>query len=268
MSTSDVDIESLHLTPELGKMVEGFANTANEKIRYKNLMYLANQLAPVEDDIRIDANKVPGCLSTVHVTCQLNDDLSTVSFRGDSDGILTKGLLALLVRGLDGCTPEEIEKVDPKFIHVAGIAQTLTPGRNNGFLNMIAVMKRKAREVVCSDDDDISTNDDITTDTAAPSSSIITTFEERPNAPMYNAILSTLISTLKPTSIELIDNSDQHAESKGFDGESHFALSITAEAFESMSLPQRNQMIYLLLGDVMSKIHALEISSAKSVGEE
>jgi hypothetical protein len=50
------------------------------------------------------------------------------------------------VRGLSGCTPAQIEAVDPQFIRAAKISQTLTPGRNNGFLNMLAVMKRKAAE--------------------------------------------------------------------------------------------------------------------------
>lgn len=99
MST-DVE-EDLYLTPELVTMVEGFKRIPDEKIRYKNLMYLANNLAPVGDEVRVRENKVPGCLSTVHVTCDIAEDdngRTVVNYRGDSDGVLTKGLLALLVR--------------------------------------------------------------------------------------------------------------------------------------------------------------------------
>ena len=70
----------------------------------------------------------------------------------------------------------------------------------------------------------------------------------------------------KPTSISLIDNSSQHAGhagSKGWaeSGESHFALRIVAEAFDGLSLVKRHQLIYMLLGDTMEKIHALEIKA-------
>mmetsp|Transcript_3903 Transcript_3903/g.7668 ORF Transcript_3903/g.7668 Transcript_3903/m.7668 type:complete len:216 (+) Transcript_3903:714-1361(+) len=176
--------------------------------------------------------------------------------------------------GLSGCTPEEISRVDPEFIHAAKISQSLTPGRNNGFLNMIAVMKRKAQEVAGDDDDDAGTaaatttaaTDDEAKDENAGNGEIITTFEERDGKPMYNAILSTLIPVLKPTSITLVDNSDQHAGhagSKGWEesGESHFALEIVSEAFGGLASVKRHQLIYMLLGDTMQKIHALQISA-------
>lgn len=274
MST-DVE-EDLYLTPELVTMVEGFKRIPDEKIRYKNLMYLANNLAPVGDEVRVPENKVPGCLSTVHVTCDIAEDdngRTVVNYRGDSDGVLTKGLLALLVRGFSGCTPEEIEAVNPRFVHVAGIAQTLTPGRNNGFLNMIDVMKRKAREAVYGASSE-ETNGDTESATEAETepesenteNGIITSFTEREGKPMYNEIMSKLITTLKPTHIELVDNSDQHAGhagSKGWEesGESHFALTIVAEAFDGVALVKRHQLVYLLLGETMQKIHALQISA-------
>ena len=104
-----------------------------------------------------------------------------------------------------------------------------------------------------------------------PAAAIITSFEEIDGKPMYNTIMSTLITILKPTSITLTDNSDQHAGhagSKGWaeSGESHFALNIVAEAFDGLSLVKRHQLIYMLLGETMEKIHALEIK-AKSPEE-
>lgn len=235
--------------------------------------------------MRIPENKVPGCLSTVHVDCTLEkknegggeEEGLVVNYFGDSDGLLTKGLLALLIRGLSGCTPEQINAVDPQFVQAAKISQTLTPGRNNGFLNMLAVMKKKASEAVekkreaevanNNGDEDVVEGKDNAAAAESTSEDIIIGDESM--GPMYNAILTTLTTVLKPTSITLTDNSSKHAGhagSKGFDGESHFALEIVAEAFDGLNLVKRHQLIYMLLGEVMPKIHALEIS-ARSTSE-
>eukprot|EP00577_Skeletonema_sp_RCC1716_P019065 CAMPEP_0113388364 /NCGR_PEP_ID=MMETSP0013_2-20120614/9044_1 /TAXON_ID=2843 ORGANISM="Skeletonema costatum, Strain 1716" /NCGR_SAMPLE_ID=MMETSP0013_2 /ASSEMBLY_ACC=CAM_ASM_000158 /LENGTH=334 /DNA_ID=CAMNT_0000271349 /DNA_START=18 /DNA_END=1022 /DNA_ORIENTATION=+ /assembly_acc=CAM_ASM_000158 len=274
----ELDLSSLHLTPQLEMMVTAFSSIPDEKTRHKQLLYMASKLPAVTDDVRISENKVPGCLSTVHVDCTLepkegDDDQETmvVNYFGDSDGLLTKGLLALLIRGLNGATPEEIQQVDPQFIQAAKISQTLTPGRNNGFLNMLAVMKKKALDAAEGGAADDVDDADEEAKNEGEQSAIVTSFEEIDGKPMYNTIMTTLITILKPTSITLTDNSSQHAGhagSKGWEesGESHFALEIVAEAFEGLSLVKRHQLIYMLLGETMQKIHALEIK-AKSPAE-
>jgi sulfur transfer protein SufE/stress-induced morphogen len=282
MSSTEIDIDTLGLTPELRMMTEAFSSIPDEKTRHKQLLYMASKLADVGDDVRVPENKVPGCLSTVHVDCTAEEKEGevVVNYVGDSDGLLTKGLLAMLIRGLSGCTPEQIAAVDPQFVKVAKISQTLTPGRNNGLLNMIAVMKKKASEATVAEANGGSgnaTEDEAANGYVAPeeesedAGDIVTSFEEIEGKPMYNAILSTLIPLLKPTSITLVDNSDQHAGhggAKGWEesGESHFALDIVCEAFEGLNLVKRHQLIYMLLGEVMPKIHALEIR-AKSTSE-
>lgn len=237
-SETTTALDDLNLTPELTKMVEGFARLTDEKVRYKNLVYLANNLAAVNDDVRVPGNKVPGCLSTVHITCELvssdeDDDRPSIQFRGDSDGILTKGLLAMLVRGLSGCTVQEIEAVNPEFIEVAGIAQTLTPGRNNGFLNMMDTMKRKARESV----ERGSLPDDGTGGERATTSVTTTTTADDDASPLYKRIMAALTSTLKPTEIELDER-----------GLGDFRLRVVADAFDGMAVDNREQLICLLLG--------------------
>lgn len=272
MVASENDIDNLNLTPQLETMTRAFGSIPDEKLRYKQLLYMANQLAPMDPDLMVPENKVPGCLSTVYVDCVAEKKMNeadgseevVLNYVGDSDGLLTKGLVALLVRGLSGCTPEQIQKVDPEFISAAKITQSLTPGRNNGFLNMLAVMKKKAFEM----SEKLKEGDD--TQQASNSSGVITSFDEVDGKPMYNDMMASLLK-LQPIKLDLIDDSDQHAGhagSKGWaeSGESHFNLEIVAEAFSGMSLVKRHQLIYLLLGDTMQKIHALQIS-AKSPEE-
>ncbi len=267
MVSSDREIESLNLTPQLETMTKAFGSIPDEKTRYKQLLYMANQLKPMDPNLMTPENKVPGCLSTVYVDCEASKNENNevvLNYVGSSDGLLTKGLVALLVRGLSGCTPEQIQKVDPEFISAAKITQSLTPGRNNGFLNMLAVMKRKAAQALDGDGD---ADADAATERGDTNSDggVITTFEEIQGKPMYNEMMESLLK-LQPVKLELIDDSDQHAGhagSKGWEesGESHFSLTIVSEAFSGMALVKRHQLIYLVLGETMSKIHALQINA-------
>jgi len=261
--------DPLGLTPELRRMTDAFSSIPDEKMRYKQLLYMANQLPPISKSAMIPENKVPGCLSTVYIEAiaerDEERDVDVVKFSGESDGLLTKGLVALLVRGLSGCTPEEVSAVDPEFINEAKITQSLTPGRNNGFLNMLAVMKQKSADVA-GGIRTMAEGEEEQEGSDSASEKVVTSFEEQEGKPMYNAVMSTLIGVLKPTAINLVDNSGQHAGhagSKGWEesGESHFALNVVAEAFSGLSLVKRHQLIYMLLGDTMQKIHALEINA-------
>lgn len=249
--STTLDVDELGLTPELRKITNAFESIGDDKLRYKQLLFMANQLKPMSPSSMIEENKVPGCLSTVYVDGKAikEGDKTIIQFEGDSDGVLTKGLVALLVRGLSGNTAEDIQKVDPLFIQKAKINASLTPGRNNGFLNMLASMKKKALE--------------LSTSHAAENDSSVSSGETS-DRPMYDAIITTL-QQLKPVELKLVDNSYQHAGhagAKGLDGsETHFDLYIVADAFDGLNLVKRHQLIYMLLGEVMPKIHALQIKA-------
>lgn len=149
--------------------------------------------------------------------------------------------------------------MDPEFITAAKISQSLTPGRNNGFLNMLAVMKKKAADANAVDSFLESENNPSSTE------EVIVSFDEIDDKPMYNAMMSSLLK-LKPTKLVLKDDSDQHAGhagSKGWEdsGESHFSLEIVASVFFNLPLVKRHQLIYIILGDIMDKIHALQITA-------
>lgn len=259
------DVTSLSLTPVLEKYAIGLRGVTDDKLRYQQLLFLASKCSPMDDDLKTEENKVPGCLSTVYVHASVKED-QKVYFLGDSDAQLTKGLVAMLVTGLSGCTPEEIEKVDPAFIQYAGIANSLTPGRNNGFLNMINLMKIKARAA----------SGDGTT--AVPLSAAPAEEEKREepvvavqvpagSGPIYTSMIEKL-SKLQPVLLEVENESHKHAGHAGMAGagntvESHFNVKVVAESFDGLSLVQRHRMIYALLAEEMAPggIHALSINA-------
>lgn len=133
------------LPPNLAKIVTGFSMVPDQKLRYQQLLFLAKKLEDMDEELQVDSNRVRGCLSTVFVHARREGDL--IYYQGNSDAQLTKGLVALLVNGLSGSTNDQIQSVEPSFIRSAGLAQSLTPGRNNGFMNMLAMMKRQAAEL-------------------------------------------------------------------------------------------------------------------------
>jgi BolA-like protein 1 len=261
------DNNPLGLTPELLRMTTAFEAIGDDKLRYKQLLFLANQLPPMDSTLQIPSNKVPGCLSTVfvHAMCDANHKIHYV---GDSDGLLTKGLVALLVRGLSNNTAHAIQQVDPAFISAAGLSTSLTPGRNNGFLNMLAVMKQQALQLeqATRDTEADSTHNSIDRDATVSStgSSSIDSDATAVTAPKYAAIV-TALQALKPTVLELKDVSYQHAGHAGMKGvkdeETHFELYIVADAFDGLNLVKRHKLVYMMLGSVMPQIHALQIQA-------
>jgi len=130
------------LPPELHKMVQRFQRASEPKRRYEQLLWLAQQLDPMPEVDKVPANKVEGCVSQVYVTASL--DNGGVIYQGDSDAQLTKGLLAFLIRGLNGTPPDQIAQLTPDFIQDTGLAVSLTPSRANGFYNIFKLMQHKA----------------------------------------------------------------------------------------------------------------------------
>lgn len=194
----------------------------------------------MDPSLKTDQNRVTGCTSVVHVNVSL-DDNNLVKIEGDSDAQLTKGLLAMLVNGLNGTDPHNIADVNPDFISASGLAVSLTPSRNNGFVNMLAKIKLKVAQLIEQQ----------------------STQPQNPDRPMYSAIQSKL-SALKPIRLHIEDLSKQHAGHAANDGkrtESHFLVSIVAEAFDSLTLVQRHRLVYTILAEEMEIIHALQIDA-------
>ena len=130
-------------SPALDRIVERLKASSDPKRRYEYVLWLAKKLEPLADEFRQDAFKVKGCVSQVYVVAELQG--GRLHWQGDSDAAITKGLLALLIEGLEGLEPAQVASLDPAFLAETGLQASLTPSRANGFLNILAMMKAQAR---------------------------------------------------------------------------------------------------------------------------
>lgn len=130
------------LPPNLSRIVERFKRRPDPKQRYQQLLWYAKKLEAMPEEDKVAENKVSGCVSQVYITASLDD--GKIYYQGDSDAQLVKGLVALLITGLNGLSPEEVLQVTPDFIEETGLKMSLTPSRANGFYNIFQMMKKKA----------------------------------------------------------------------------------------------------------------------------
>eukprot|EP00262_Sarcandra_glabra_P013515 TRINITY_DN3762_c0_g1_i1.p1 TRINITY_DN3762_c0_g1~~TRINITY_DN3762_c0_g1_i1.p1 ORF type:complete len:457 (+),score=89.10 TRINITY_DN3762_c0_g1_i1:313-1683(+) len=135
------------LPPKLQEIIKLFQTVQDPRAKYEQLLYYGRTLSPLPSHFKTKENKVEGCVSQVWVRAFLDPDEKKVFFEADSDSMLTKGLAALLVEGLSGCSVSDIVKVSPDFVGLLGLRQSLTPSRNNGFLNMLRLMQKKALQL-------------------------------------------------------------------------------------------------------------------------
>jgi cysteine desulfuration protein SufE len=110
--------------------------------KYNYLIELSKDLAPIDVKQKSPENVIHGCQSRVWLAADLVGD--KLVFTADSDAIITKGIIALLVRVLSNRTPQEIMTADLYFIDQIGLRQNLSPTRSNGLLAMVKQMKMYA----------------------------------------------------------------------------------------------------------------------------
>ena len=129
-------------SPALDRIVEKLAGTTDPRRRYEYVLWLARKLQPLPQELHQEPFKVKGCVSQVYVIGTLVD--GRLHWQGDSDAAITKGLLALLIEGLEGLTPAEALAIDPSVLTRTGLQASLTPSRANGFLNIFRLMQAQA----------------------------------------------------------------------------------------------------------------------------
>ena len=127
----------------LDNLIERLQSTSDPKRRYEYILWLAKSLPTLTEDLHLESTKVKGCISEVHVLGILLN--GKIQWKGYSDALITKGLLAFLIKGLNDLTPFEVLSINEKFIEMTGLSKSLTPSRSNGFLNIFLKMKAQAK---------------------------------------------------------------------------------------------------------------------------
>ena len=122
------------------EIIAEFADFEDWMDRYSLLIDLGNDLEPLPEACKTDQNLIDGCQSKVWIDAQLNEQ-GLVCLRGDSDAILVKGIVALLIKVLSEHTPEEISKAELYFIDAIGLQEHLSPTRSNGLVAMLKQMR-------------------------------------------------------------------------------------------------------------------------------
>lgn len=117
------------------EVIEEFADFTDWMNKYQMLIDLGNELKPLDDKYKTEDNLIDGCQSRVWLQADMKDGL--LYFTAESDALIVKGIIALLIRVLSGHTPQEILDADLYFIDRIGLKDHLSPTRSNGLLAMI-----------------------------------------------------------------------------------------------------------------------------------
>ena len=128
----------------LYNLVDKLRNSNDAKRKYEYILWLGKKLKAPDKSILIPENKVQGCVSEVFVKASLKE--GKLLWEGYSDALITKGLLAFLISGLNDLTPKEVVDVNKEFIEDTGLRASLTPSRSNGFLNILLKMQSQAND--------------------------------------------------------------------------------------------------------------------------
>jgi cysteine desulfuration protein SufE len=123
-------------------IVEEFALFDTWDDKYEYIIDMGKKLKPLDDIHKKEENKIKGCQSTVWMVSEFKD--GKVFFKAESDAVIVKGLVSMLIRVLSGHTPEEIINAKLEFIDHIGMKQHLAQTRSNGLLSMVKQMKLDA----------------------------------------------------------------------------------------------------------------------------
>ena len=121
------------------EIIEEFAGFDDWMDKYQMLIDLGNEQQPLDNKYKTEQNLIDGCQSRVWLQADYEDGV--INFTAESDALIVKGIIALLIRALSGHTPKEILDAELYFINEIGLKEHLSPTRSNGLLAMIKQMR-------------------------------------------------------------------------------------------------------------------------------
>ena len=124
------------------EIIEEFQDLDDWMDRYQLLIDMGNSLSPLDEKYKTESNIIEGCQSRVWL--QADYDGEHIHFHAESDALIVKGIVSLLVRVLDNQTPQDILNADLYFIDQIGLREHLSPTRSNGLLAMVKQMRMYA----------------------------------------------------------------------------------------------------------------------------
>ncbi len=124
------------------EIIEDFSQVEDWMDRYQMIIDLGEELEPIDESERTATNLIEGCQSSVWLVCEEHD--GRLLFRGDSNALIVKGLVSLLLSVVSDHTPQEILDADLYFIQRIGLSEHLSPTRSNGLLAMVKQIRMYA----------------------------------------------------------------------------------------------------------------------------
>ena len=124
------------------EIIDEFSGFDDWMDKYQLLIDLGNEQAPLDERYKVESNLIDGCQSRVWLQADFADGI--ITFTAESDALIVKGIVALLIRVLSGHTPQEILDADLYFIEQIGLKEHLSPTRSNGLLAMVKQMRMYA----------------------------------------------------------------------------------------------------------------------------
>ena len=121
------------------EIIDEFSGFDDWMDKYQLLIDLGNEQEPLDEKYKVESNLIDGCQSRVWLQADYEDGV--IRFTAESDALIVKGIVALLIRVLSGHTPQEILDADLYFIEQIGLKEHLSPTRSNGLLAMVKQMR-------------------------------------------------------------------------------------------------------------------------------